>query len=248
MNKEQYLKNRQNYLKTQKVYKDRCYSCWQPVETCICKLSVPFNPKIKFVILTHPVEASKRIATGRLAHVCLQNSIFIRGYNFIHHPTVNKLINDDNNQCFVLYPGRQSHNLTSLNLNKKKDIFKFDRITTVFVIDGTWGNANKMLRLSPNLATLPKICFTPKNKSQFKVRKQPKDLCLSSLEAIHEIIELLGETRGFDLSLKIQDTLLTVFKFIVDDQLKKIEQYKKNHNGSLNPRTSLTKKRKRESS
>lgn len=245
MNIETYLKNKERFNSSLPKYKTRCRNCWQPVDTCVCSIAKAFDPNITFVILTHPVEASKRIATGRLAYTCLKNSVFIRGYSFLFHNTVDKLIHDEGNQCFVLYPGRQSHDLSTTSLIEKKKDFSINKKTIIFVIDGTWGNANKMLRLSPNLATLPKICFTPKKQSNFRVRQQPKSFCLSTLEAIHEIIELLGETREFNLKSKKHDSLIKVFNYIVEDQLKKIEKYKENNDGKLNPRSSLIKKRKR---
>ncbi len=223
MNKETYLKNRKLREDRAIKYRNRCEDCWQPDFSCVCSVTRKFDPNISFVILTHPLEAGKRIATGRIAYNCMKGSYFLRGYDFLKHALVNRLIQDDNNQCFVLYPGLQALELSQCSPADKNKAINSNKKLVIFVIDGTWGNANKMLRLSPNLSTLPKLCFTPKTPSNFRVRKQPKSFCLSTIEAIYELIELLGDNRNFDLQKKEHHNLLHVFNHLVEDQIKKID-------------------------
>jgi DTW domain-containing protein YfiP len=89
----------------------------------------------------------------------------------------------------------------------------------LFVIDGTWATARKTMRLSQNLRSLPQICFTPPGPSNFRVRKQPRPECLSTIEAVHHSIELLGESVGFDVKSRKHDQLLTLFDQFVDRQI-----------------------------
>jgi DTW domain-containing protein YfiP len=93
----------------------------------------------------------------------------------------------------------------------------------VFVIDGTWNTVKKMLRLSPNILSLPRFCFTPPGLSNFKVRKQPAPECYSTIEAIHHTIELLGPSRGFSIAEGHHHHLLDVFGYMVQAQLRFIE-------------------------
>ena len=82
----------------------------------------------------------------------------------------------------------------------------------ILVVDGTWNTARKMLRLSRNLHSVPRICFTPVRPSRFRVRKQPHPNCYSTIEAIHQTLELLGPSQGFDILTGRQSRLLRVLR------------------------------------
>ena len=75
----------------------------------------------------------------------------------------------------------------------------------VFVLDGTWKSVRKMLRLSRNLASLPMICFEPPSPSSYRIRRQPKAHCYSTIEAIHHVLDLFAP-RGSALN-----PLMTIF-------------------------------------
>ena len=90
------------------------------------------------------------------------------------------------------------------------------RQLVVFVLDGTWKSVRKMLRLSQNLARLPMICFEPRSPSNYRIRREPKAHCYSTVEAIHHVLDLFSP-RG--LSRQPHDNLLTVFRWVIDRQL-----------------------------
>jgi DTW domain-containing protein YfiP len=75
------------------------------------------------------------------------------------------------------------------------------------------------MQRSANLQKLPRICFQPARPSNFRVRKQPQENFFSTIEAIHETIELIGPARGFDPSSRRHDSLLRVFDTMVDQQI-----------------------------
>ena len=161
------------------------------------------------MILTHPIEVRRRIATGRMSHLCLQNSELIVGHDYSRNHKVNAILADDSYHSVILYPGRQSLNISSWSIEEKSGLVPAGKKLAVFVIDGTWNTARKMLHLSSNLKALPQICFTPVRLSTFRVRKQPAPECVSTIEAIHQCIELLGtETREHDKLLKVFDQLV----------------------------------------
>jgi DTW domain-containing protein YfiP len=179
-----------------------------------------FDPKIRFVILIHGREAQKRIATGRMSHLCLQNSLLLSGYDYSRDDRVNSILEDDKFFPVILYPGKDSLNLTERTREERNAMFPAGRELVVFVIDGTWITARKTLQRSKNLRALPQVSFTPSRPSRFRVRKQPKPNFFSTLEAIHQTIELVGEGRGFDLSSRSHDALLHVFDQMVEQQLE----------------------------
>lgn len=213
-------------------YRELCWDCRQPTVGCYCPVIKAFDPKIKFVILIHPVEERRRIATGRMSHQCLINSELIVGQDFSNNRQVNDIIDDPLFSSVILYPGRNSVNLSensnftsgSTHSCFTQRIFLPNKIPVVFVIDGTWATAGKMVRQSSNLNHLPRICFTPPAPSQFRVRKQPKPECYSTIEAIHHTIELLGNKIGFSLNERKHDNLLEVFNKLVETQIRFVQE------------------------
>lgn len=223
MNLESYLQKRQKLSNELPQYRNLCLTCRQPQFSCFCSFVQKFDPKIKFMILIHPIEFKRRIATGRMSHLCLQDSELIIGQNYSENESVNQVLKDPHNHCMILYPGRTSTNLTSMSLAERQELFPKNKKLVIFVIDGTWATAGKMVYQSKNLFLLPRFCFTPPAPSNFRVRKQPAPGCYSTVEAIHHTLELLGPSQGLDLSLKHQDRLLFVFDKMVEKQLEFID-------------------------
>jgi DTW domain-containing protein len=205
-----------------------CHLCRQSKFNCYCAHVQRFDPQIMFVILIHPVEVQRRIATGRMSHLCLENSYLIEGEDFSKHGLVNDLIADPAHQCVMLYPGQDSINLSELSEVDRGAPFTRDKKLVVFVIDGTWATARKMVRYSQNLSTLPRICFSLDQPSNFRVRKQPAAGCYSTIEAIHQVIELVGSFYQFPIASRRHDNLLTVFDKMVEQQLQFVPPHHRN--------------------
>jgi len=93
------------------------------------------------------------------------------------------------------------------------------------VIDGTWATARQMMRQSQNLQQVQRVCFNPKTKSNFRVRKQPDAHCLSTIEAIHEFIEVASDFFAFDKSTRSHDALLKTFDAMVEKQIECAKKY-----------------------
>ena len=214
-----YLAKRKLFLESVTQPRESCSQCGFSLKTCYCSQIIKFDPKITFVILIHQLEIDRKIATGRMASLILENSLLVRGHDYSENVIINKLVSDPKKQCFILFPGEKSLNLSLLSYEEKMKVFSSDKEMVVFVVDGTWATARQTMRLSKNLNALPRISFTPSRKSNFKVRKQPKGECLSTIEAIHETIELLGETKNFNTQNRDHDNLLHVFNCMVEKQL-----------------------------
>ncbi len=232
MNLDSYLLKKQMLQKQLPKYRSLCSSCAQPNFSCYCHLIESVESKINFVILIHPIEAKRRIATGRMSHLSLKNSHLIKGQNFTHNITANELIADSDYHSVILYPGQNSQNLTDMSVEQRHHIIPKDKKLRVFVIDGTWATARKMVRQSTNIGSLPRISFSPSTPSTFRVRKQPHVGCYSTIEAIHQTIELF-KTPEESLENKSHDNLLKVFNYMVEKQLDFI----RNSNSNLREST-----------
>ncbi len=208
---------------------ERCYNCYRPKQCCLCSNIKPFDTNSKFVILMHPKEAKKeRLGTGRITHCCLKNSEIIVDIDFTDNNQLNNLINSKNYQTLLLYPGSQSINISS-------EFEKIKKVSTipflVIVIDGTWPLAKKIMKLSSNLHNLDRISFSPTTISQFIIKQQPNDLCLSTIESVHRVLDLFDNYKVESLKGSHQN-LLDVFKDLIDFQIscandKTIKSYRK---------------------
>jgi len=197
-------------------YRVRCYACRRPRGFCYCGLIEPFDSETRFVILTQPREARHKFGTGRMAHLGLRNSLVIEGVDFSADARVHREIHSAKGFPVVLFPGEGSINLSRLSLAERLALVPAGRQLIVFVLDGTWKSVRKMLRLSQNLANLPMIAFEPQSPSSYRIRREPKAHCYSTVEAIHQVLELFSP-RG--QSQPAHDNLLAVFRWVIDRQL-----------------------------
>lgn len=150
--------------------------------------------RTRIVLLIHPKEyKEQRTGTGRLTHLCLADSELIMGVGFDTHERVQELIADPANFPTLLYPGPTARALPG-GLRPEE---LGGRRLVVFVLDGTWSCARKMLRLSPSLQRLPRLMFPPAAPSKFIIKQQPAEGCLCTLEATHELLLAL-EQAGLD--------------------------------------------------
>ncbi len=220
MDKATYLQLKQKQEPVTYKRENTCYQCFWIKEYCLCHLIKPFATDTRFVLLMHPMEAKKeKLGTGRVTHAALMNSDIIVGIDFTHNAQVNALIQDPQNFCLVLYPGEKSLNISTDDISPLLELKNLGRKLILFLIDGTWPCAKKMMTLSQNIRSLPRLSFTANHESIFRIKEQPAEYCLSTLESIHFF---LGEAhrRGLENLPHIpQDNLLVVFKAMIDFML-----------------------------
>tara|TARA_R110000868_G_scaffold117600_11_gene312372 strand:+ start:34211 stop:34891 length:681 start_codon:yes stop_codon:yes gene_type:complete len=217
-NLQDYLLHKEQLKAQEFIPRENCGVCGFSKRTCYCHKIKSFDPKVTFAILIHRLEIERKIATGTMSHLILQNSYLLPGCDYSNDETLNRLIDNPENHCVVLYPGKNSLNLSKLSNDQKESIVPRDKQLVVIVVDGTWSTARHTMRLSQNLKHLPRISFDT-SVSNFRIRKQPSIECCASIEAIHKTIELLGKTQGYDLDSRAHDNLLEVFNFMVETQI-----------------------------
>jgi len=190
--------------------------------------------RTKFVILMHPHEFKRiKANTGRLTHLCLADSEIHLGESFENHDAVQALIDDPQNYPVLLYPGKDSVDLSAAGSkelgagspenpgsNSTLQALRFQltqRRLVVFLLDATWRLVRPMLRLSPNLQRLPRIMFSNAAPSRYVIKRQPEPGCLSTLEATHELLLALDRS-GLD-RYALPEQLLTVFQRMQEIQI-----------------------------
>jgi DTW domain-containing protein YfiP len=223
-----------------------CYKCMRPSSTCICKHISPVLTKTRFIILMHPKEYKKeKNGTGHMTTLQLENSEIIVGVDFTNNSRVNEILTKENSSSFLLYPGKDNFNL-SVRESSELNPFMGDN-PYIFILDGTWPCARKMLKLSKNLQQLKRVSFDNEIKSKFIFKQQPEPLCLSTIESVYTVINLLKE--GALEQCDTKDFLLP-FEKMIEYQVEyilnpNINSYRPSTTGKVTPRDRYKKKTQR---
>ena len=169
----------------------------------------------------HPKEFKKtKNGTGHLTHLSLPNSELFMGIDFSDNARINEII--EAYESFILYPSSHAINLSHQNplaetsLHVKKPM-------AIFLIDSTWACSLKMMRESKNLHTLSHISFDATKRSEFKIKEQPLEYCLSTIESTLTVLELLTQWQIETIAHEKLDTFLTPFHAMIDYQLDCIQ-------------------------
>lgn len=136
-------------------------------------------------MLQHPRERNMPIGTARMAHRSLAGSRLRVGVDFARDPEVRAAVLHAD--TYVLFPGAGALSVERLPR---------DRAITLIVLDGTWWQARKLLRLNPAIAHLPRVGFLPQKPSAYVIRREPADFCVSTIEALTEVLTELEPEGG----------------------------------------------------
>ena len=187
-----------------------------PQSTCICKHISPLRTKTRFIILMHPKEYKKeKNGTGHMTKLQLENSEIIVGVDFTNNKRVNDILANENNSSFLLYPGKDNFNLS---VRESSEVNSFmGHNPHLFILDGTWPCARKMLKLSKNLQQLKRVSFDNTIKSKFIIKQQPESLCLSTIESVYTVLNLLKEG---DVEACDTENFLIPFEKMIAHQLE----------------------------
>jgi DTW domain-containing protein YfiP len=126
------------------------------------------------VLLQHPREARLAICSARATRLALENAELHRGVSFEDHPRVRALAAAPG--AMVLFPGEGSVAAEALASSPPP---------VLFAVDGTWHQADKMLRLNPRLAALPRVSVSSARPSGYgDLRREPEPGHLPTIEAV----------------------------------------------------------------
>lgn len=181
-----------------------CPRCRRPARECYCAAIVPQTTRTKVVILQHPRERDVAIGTARMASLCLPDAELHVGANFEGSALLERIVSDPERPAALLWPGEGAIDvLTSPP----------ERPITLVVVDGTWPHAKKLVKTTPTLAALPRLAFVAPRPSEYRIRREPHEAYLSTIESLCVVLGALeGEPERFA-------SLLAPFRAMVEAQL-----------------------------
>jgi len=196
-------------------HREQCYDCRRAKKNCLCDSIKPFSTRMRFLILMHAKEArEQKTGTARLAKLCLTNAELLIGTDFTRDERVNSLLRDPAYSPFVLYPGPKAVNFKTPG----NELLPKDKTLLIVVIDGTWRMARQLLNNSQNVRALPRLSFSRCYVSQFVIKRQPMQHCVSTIEAIYYLCKEAEEAGYEDLNAQ-NEVLMALLKKLVATQL-----------------------------
>jgi DTW domain-containing protein YfiP len=198
-----------------------CYRCDKPKRMCLCGLLAPIANTVGVHILQHPHERHHAVGTTRLLRLGLQevqvHVLDLKGTSSACAPL------DLPHGASLLYPSDDALDLETLAPE--------DRPAHLVVIDGTWAQAHRIYRENPWVSALPKVRLSPAEGSRYRIRAEPRQECLSTVESV------VAALRCVQPDLQGTETLVSAFDAMIDAQIAAAK-------GDLSP---ARRKRKRQS-
>lgn len=178
-----------------------CYRCFRPEVACICDLVRPVENRTRVLILQHPRERKHPFGTARIARLGLSNVDVV-----LAEPDDGELRAPRQalDNAALLYPGPDAATLG-------EDPVTLD---TLVVVDGTWPQSRKLVRVSPWLAALPRVALHPPRPANYRIRRAKHPAFeVSTIEAIaYALGHLEPNTPGVA-------GLVDTFDHVIDHQL-----------------------------
>ncbi|XP_010632205.1 DTW domain-containing protein 2 [Fukomys damarensis] len=184
----------------------------RPQKVCLCPF-LPVHPlhiSTHLYIIQHPAEENKVLRTVPLLEACLpQDKCKVKiGRRFSEERDIELSAVCRKSGTLILYPGAEAANLEEFILDSP--VYP----STIIIIDGTWSQA-KDIFYKNSLFRLPKQVQLKTNiSSQYVIRMQPTNRCLSTLECAAIALSILEKNNY------IQETLLRPLQALCSFQLQ----------------------------
>lgn len=199
---------------------DTCPNCWKPQNLCVCASLQAQNNQVHVLVLQHPQEPDKELGTARLANLVLKQSTLKTGFSV---PNLKAVLGFDANpaEWIVLFLGSKYKFRQAIASGSSSEILFFNRkgeeiqvarekIKGIVAIDGTWAQAKALWWRNPWLLKLTRAVINPRQKSFYgRLRREPRQECLSTIESIAYTLEILGEDTA------VSEGLLNAFQALI---------------------------------
>jgi len=168
--------------------RDYCTTCRRPCGVCICSATVGENKmktNSKIVILKHPSEEKRSLTTVPLLQMALTPDschVFV-GVSFnLNAPVALKTLLNSH-RCFLIYPTSDAKYL--------EDVISPSEENCAFIfLDASWRRVKSLYTKNRTwLSQLPCVKLKTSQLSQYVIRTQPNDQCVSTLEAAAMVLQ-----------------------------------------------------------
>ena len=203
-----------------------CQQCNKALLACICGFILPINNQYFLHVLQDPSEQNKAIGTARILDLSLSQVKVTVGEHF--NP-----LDFDLDNTFLVFPEEQADSIQSLRKQQR-----INNDSHFIILDGSWKKAYKLLMSNPFLQALPKVVINTADKSEYRIRKSPKEGGLSTVEAGYYLLSELENNN--DKFVPLLDAFIKMIDFQI--QSMPTEIYNKNYINKRFSNTAVTDK------
>ena len=173
-------------------------------ELCDCAELPRLKTQLKICVLVHPKEVLRPTNTGRLAHLCLENSEYIeRTHGDLSSYEPDPFKRAEN--VWTLFPSEDSLAITDSQVQSELSRGP----STLIVPDASWKQASKMVNHIPSLHHSRKLKLPPSSfVSQYFLRRIDDLSRLSTLESIALALGFLEGEHVRDALLRAQGLMV----------------------------------------
>ncbi len=183
------------------VYRARCYRCYRPETFCFCDQIPSIDNRTNVLIIQDRRERFHAFNTARIVDAALRDSRLITA----RQSELKQMQLPIRPGAGILFPGKDARLLEELAPD--------ERPRQLVVLDGTWHHAKQLYRHLPQLQSIPRFMIQPEQPGNYRIRKEPNDTALSTVEATVEAMRALEpETDGWD-------ALIGAFTYMIDAQI-----------------------------
>lgn len=168
------------------------------LELCVCDVFPRYNLKTKVIPIIHSREYWRPSNTGYLSKLCLENCN-IRKKSGLQSFAEAAVQPEKGRTNYVLFPAPGA---IVLSPALKEEAEAQGKPITLFVPDGSWRQASKMVTRDPVLSSLPKVVVPECDRaSVYRLRSESRPEGMATFEAI---ARALGALEGEEVSAGLE--------------------------------------------
>ncbi|XP_036346205.1 tRNA-uridine aminocarboxypropyltransferase 2-like [Rhagoletis pomonella] len=202
--------------------RDKCEKCKRPAVVCWCPSlpNPPLDIKSAIVILQHPAEEKRSLRTALMLQLGVTpgKCVVYKGKRFPspkNQAELEPILNSPNS--LLLYPSKDSVPIECVmaQINTDQDERNEEQPFTLVLIDGTWPQAKAIYASSPMLHGMRQVKLIAAGNSDYIIRTQPTEGCLSTLETAAQALSVLEQRP--ELRQLLVRPLHTLCKYQLDN-------------------------------
>lgn len=152
----------------------------------------PLSPESRIILIQHPAEEKRCLRTAPMLELGLEQDkcLIFKGKRFPgKHKVLSDILNEPN--TLLLYPSPSAVDINKLVEENPGQSYN------IIIIDGTWPQAKAIYTGSPDLHKLKQVKLLTTSTSEYIIRTQPTDGCLSTLETAAETLSIVEKNSVY---------------------------------------------------
>ncbi|KAL1509424.1 hypothetical protein ABEB36_004165 [Hypothenemus hampei] len=193
--------------------RDKCLKCARPQNVCYCNSipNPPLCPKSRIILLQHPAEEKRCLRTAPMLQLGLLpgRCLVYKGKRFPGpHHELSEILTEPN--TLLLYPSPNAVDIKCV-LHEEIPANGYN----IVIIDGTWPQAKAIYTSNTILHGVKQVKLLNTSTSDYIIRTQPTDGCLSTLETAAQCLSILE--NNYNIGTKLLKPLKVMCQYQLEN-------------------------------